>query len=132
MGCIKICKIFHPYHFLLSLIPVLHPLFLSSTLLPQAFGYTLWFSLFSLKLNIFPFSASILTLSTQNHLILKYFTNFDTTHRVTTLSFYKLLCLGPDAVLLIYYKLLFLGPDAVLLIYIYISNTASGPRNKSL
>ena len=51
---------------------------------------------------------------------------------ITTLSFYKLLFLGPDAVLLIYYKLLFLGPDAVLLIYIYISNTASGPRNKSL
>jgi hypothetical protein len=63
----------------------------------QAFGYTLWFSLFSLKLNIFPFSASILTFPTQNHLILfykfwfltfskqnhlilKYFTNFDTTH----------------------------------------------------
>jgi hypothetical protein len=42
----------------------------------QALGYTLWFSLFSLKLNIFPFSASILTFSTQNHLILKYFTNF--------------------------------------------------------
>jgi hypothetical protein len=33
-----------------------------------------------IKLNIFPFSASILTFSTQNHLILKYFTNFDTTH----------------------------------------------------
>jgi hypothetical protein len=32
--------------------------------------------LFSLKLNIFPVSASILTFSTQNHLILKYFTNF--------------------------------------------------------
>ena len=32
----------YPYHFLLSLIPVLHPLFLSrSTLLPQALGYTL-------------------------------------------------------------------------------------------
>jgi hypothetical protein len=30
---------------------------------------TLWFSLFSLKFNIFPFSASILTFSTQNHLI---------------------------------------------------------------
>jgi hypothetical protein len=45
---------------------------------PQALGYTLWFSLFSLKLNIFPFSASILTFSTQNHLNLKYFTNFDT------------------------------------------------------
>ena len=44
----------------------------------QALGYTLWCSLFSLKLNIFPFSASILTFSTQNHLILKYFTNFDT------------------------------------------------------
>jgi hypothetical protein len=40
----------------------------------QALGYTLWFSLFSLKLNIFPFSASILTFSTQNHLILTYFT----------------------------------------------------------
>ena len=38
------------------------------------------FSLFSLKLNIFPFSASILTFSTQNHLILTYFTYFDTTH----------------------------------------------------
>ena len=46
----------------------------------QALGYTLWFSLFSLKLNMFPFSASILTFSTQNHIILKYFTNFDTTH----------------------------------------------------
>ena len=34
----------------------------------------------SLKLNIFPFSASIITLSTQNHLILTYFTHFDTTH----------------------------------------------------
>ena len=33
------------------------------------------FSLFSLKLNIFPFSVSILTFSTQ-----KYFINFDTTH----------------------------------------------------
>ena len=31
----------------------------------QALGYTLWFSLLSLKLNIFPFSASILTFSTQ-------------------------------------------------------------------
>ena len=32
----------YPYHFLLSLIPVVHPLFLSrSTLLPQALGYTL-------------------------------------------------------------------------------------------
>jgi hypothetical protein len=40
-------------------------------------GYTLWFSLFSLKLNIFPFSASILTFSMQNHLILTYFTHFD-------------------------------------------------------
>ena len=50
--------------------------------IPQALGYTLWFSLFSLKLNIFPFSASILTFSTQklNHLILTYFTHFDTTH----------------------------------------------------
>jgi hypothetical protein len=46
---------------------------------PQALGYTLRFSLFSLKLNIFPFSDSFLTFSTQNHLILKYFTNFDTT-----------------------------------------------------
>jgi hypothetical protein len=36
----------------------------------QALGYTLWFSLFSLKLNNFPFSASILTFSMQNHLIL--------------------------------------------------------------
>ena len=35
---------------------------------------------FKLKLNIFPFSASILTFSTQNHLILTYFTHFDTTH----------------------------------------------------
>ena len=43
----------------------------------QALGYTLWFSLFSLKLNIFPFSASILTFSAQNHLILTYFTHFD-------------------------------------------------------
>ena len=34
----------------------------------------------SLKLDIFPFSASILTFSTQNHLILTYFTHFDTTH----------------------------------------------------
>ena len=34
----------------------------------------------SLKLNIFLFSASILTFSTQNHLILTYFTHFDTTH----------------------------------------------------
>jgi hypothetical protein len=42
----------------------------------QALGYTLWFSLFSLKFNIFPFSASILTFSTQNHLILKYFYKF--------------------------------------------------------
>ena len=47
---------------------------------PQALGYTLWFSLFSLKLNIFSFSASILTFSTQNHLNLTYFTHFDTTH----------------------------------------------------
>ena len=46
----------------------------------QALGYTLWFSLFSLKLNIFRFSASILTFSTQNHLILTYFTHLDTTH----------------------------------------------------
>ena len=37
----------------------------------QALGYTLWFSLLSLKLNIFPFSAFILTFSTQNHLILR-------------------------------------------------------------
>ena len=34
----------------------------------------------SFKLNIFPFSTSILTFSTQNHLILTYFTHFDTTH----------------------------------------------------
>ena len=34
----------------------------------------------SLKLNIFSFSASIITFSTQNHLILTYFTHFDTTH----------------------------------------------------
>ena len=53
---------------------------------PQALGYTLWFSLFSLKLNIFPFSASILTFSTQNYLILKYFTDFDTTHFSTIIS----------------------------------------------
>jgi hypothetical protein len=46
----------------------------------QALGYTMWFSLFSLKLNIFPFSASIPTFSTQNHLILTYFTHLDTTH----------------------------------------------------
>ena len=46
----------------------------------QALGYTLWFSLFSLKLSIFRFSASILTFSTQNHLILTYFTHLDTTH----------------------------------------------------
>jgi hypothetical protein len=32
----------------------------------------------TLKLNIFPFSASILTFSTQNHLILTYFTHLDT------------------------------------------------------
>jgi hypothetical protein len=47
---------------------------------PQALGYTLWFSLFSFKLNSFPFRASILTFSMQNHLILTYFTHFDTTH----------------------------------------------------
>ena len=35
-------------------------------------------SLFSLKLSIF--RASILTFSTQNHLILTYFTHLDTTH----------------------------------------------------
>ena len=52
---------------------------LSYTESSQALGYTLWFSIFSLKLNIFPFSASILTFSTQNHLILTYFTHFDTT-----------------------------------------------------
>ena len=46
---------------------------------PDTLGYTLWFSLFSLKLNIFPFSASFLTFSMQNHLILMYFTHFDTT-----------------------------------------------------
>jgi hypothetical protein len=34
----------------------------------------------TLKLNILPFSASILTFSRQNHLILTYFTSFDTTH----------------------------------------------------
>ena len=45
------------------------------TVQPQALWDTLWFSLFSLKLNIFPYSASILTFSMQNHLILKYFTN---------------------------------------------------------
>jgi uncharacterized membrane protein len=33
-----------------------------------------------IKINIFPFSTSILTFSTQNHLILTYFTHFDTTH----------------------------------------------------
>ena len=40
---------------------------------PQVLGYTLWFSLFSLKLNIFPFSASILTFSTQNHVKIRWF-----------------------------------------------------------
>ena len=54
------------------------------TLETQALGYTLLFSLCSLKLDIFPFSASILTFSTQNHLLLTYFTHFDTTH-----CFYK-------------------------------------------
>ena len=47
---------------------------------PDTLGYTLWFSLLSLKLNIFPFSASFLTFSMQNHLILMYFTHSDTTH----------------------------------------------------
>ena len=42
----------------------------------------------SLKLNIFPFSASILTFSMQNHLILTYFTHFDTTH-----LFYTIFCI---------------------------------------
>ena len=37
----------------------------------------------SLKLDIFPFSASILTFSMQNHLSLTYFTHFDTTHEIT-------------------------------------------------
>jgi hypothetical protein len=46
----------------------------------QALRYTLWFSLLSLKFNIFPFSASILTFSSQNPLILTYFTHLDTTH----------------------------------------------------
>jgi hypothetical protein len=64
---------------------------------PQALGYTVIF-IISLKLNIFPFSASILTFSTQNHLILMYFTHFDTTHFFyeyfhfdTTHFFYKYL-----------------------------------------
>ena len=35
---------------------------------------------FSLKLNTFPFSAYILTFSTQNQLILTQLTHFDTTH----------------------------------------------------
>ena len=39
----------------------------------QTLGYTVIFV-------IFPFSASILTFSTQNHLILTYFTHLDTTH----------------------------------------------------
>jgi hypothetical protein len=38
----------------------------------------------SLKLNISPLSASILTFSAQNHLILTYFIHFDTSH-----CFYK-------------------------------------------
>ena len=46
----------------------------------QALRYTLWFSLLLLKFNIFPFSASILTFSSQNPLILTYFTHLDTTH----------------------------------------------------
>jgi hypothetical protein len=41
--------------------------------------YSVIFIIF-IKINIFPFSASILTFSTQNHLILTYFTPFDTTH----------------------------------------------------
>ena len=36
----------------------------NNSLRAQALGYTLRFSLFSLKVNIFPFSASILTFST--------------------------------------------------------------------
>jgi hypothetical protein len=35
----------------------------------QALGYTLKFSLFSLKINIFPFSASILTFFTQKFIL---------------------------------------------------------------
>ena len=59
--------------------PILESWCILSTLRgwPQALRYTLWFSL---KLYFFPFSASILTFSTQNHLILTYFTHFDTTH----------------------------------------------------
>ena len=60
----------------------------------QALGYTLWFSLFSLKFNIFHFGASILTFSMQNHLILKYFTNFDTTHFFYTSWYYSIVKMG--------------------------------------
>jgi hypothetical protein len=56
---------------------------------PDTLGYTLWFSLFSLKLNIFPFSASFLTFSMQNHLILMYFTHFDITHFFCTYYFFS-------------------------------------------
>jgi hypothetical protein len=42
-----------------------------------------------IKIKIFPFSASILTFSTQNHLILTYFTHFDTTHFSINNNIYK-------------------------------------------
>ena len=46
----------------------------------QALGYTLIIVIF-MKIKYFPLiSASIPTFSTQNHLILMYFTHFDTTH----------------------------------------------------
>jgi hypothetical protein len=51
-----------------------------SIILFNIFFYRGHFSLFSLKLNIFPFSASILTFSTENNKILTYFIHFDTTH----------------------------------------------------
>jgi hypothetical protein len=66
---------------------------------PQALGYTLWFSSFLLKSNIFPFSASILTFSTQNHLILTSFTHFDTTH-----FFYKKLYIAIISQALVSFK----------------------------
>jgi hypothetical protein len=70
-------------HFTEDKLCSVHQHFIDDTLcskyLPQALGYTVIFVI-SLKLNIFPFSASILTFSTQNHLILTYYTHVDTTH----------------------------------------------------
>ena len=85
---------------------------------PQAHEYTLWFSLFSLKLNIFPFSASILTFSTQNHLILKYFTNFDTTH-VFYYNIKKIGCIKLCAKLCLAFKVNFLSKDEVFWIHFW-------------